>query len=87
MYLKRLSVVIIFFFLSPAPAVRADPQNISAGGQLTPAKKFVVDKVVAGQVADLQEAFGPEAGPRLIRAAFLEALLTNLLPEVKVHYF
>ncbi len=45
----------------------------------------MVDKVVAGQVADLQEAFGPEAGPRRIRAAFLEALLTNALAGVQIH--
>ena len=66
-------------------AVKADPQNLSAGGQLTPVEKFVVDKVVAGQVADLQEAFGPAPEMRRLRAAFLEALLTDALPGVKGH--
>ncbi len=44
-----------------------------------------VDKVAAGQVADLQEAFGPAPEKRRLRAAFLEALLTDALPNVKVH--
>jgi uncharacterized protein YjbI with pentapeptide repeats len=67
-----------------APA-RPEPPPSPAAAQLTPAEKLVLDKAVAGQVADLQEAFGPEAGPRRIRAAFLEALLTNALPGVKIH--
>ena len=63
----------------------SESSPLSLTGQLNPAEKLVLDKAVAGQVADLQETFGPEAGPRRIRAAFLEALLTNSLPGVKIH--
>ena len=83
---KLFSTVVIFliiFYL--ASAVKADPQNFPAANQLLPAEKFVVDKVVAGQVADLQEAFGPAPEKPRLRAAFLEALLTNALPGVQIH--
>lgn len=81
-YFKRLSAIIIFF--SVLPAIPAAGEFNPADRQLTPAEKFVRDRVAAGQVADLQEAFGPAPEKRRLRSAFLEALLTSTLPEVKV---
>ena len=83
--LKKFSAVIIFLLiLSLAPPGKAATKPFGCR-PATPAEKFVLDKAVAGQVADLQEAFGPEEGPRRLRAAFFEALLTNALPGVKIH--
>ena len=83
--LKSLAIIQFLSFLALASAALAEPLSLPYLNQLTPAEKLVLEKVAAGQVADLQEAFGPAVGPRRLRAVFLEALLTNALPGVKVH--
>lgn len=54
-------------------------------GQLSVAERWVLEKVGSGEVADLKEKFGGDAGPRQLRARFLEALLTDGIPGFKVH--
>ena len=85
LFIMSLAIIQFLSFIALASAALAQPLALPYSNQLNPAEKFVLEKVAAGQVADLQEAFGPEAGPRRLRAAFLEALLTNALPGVKIH--
>lgn len=54
-------------------------------GQLSVAEKWVLEKVGAGDVADLKEKFGAEAAPRQLRGRFLEALLTGGIPGFRAH--
>ncbi len=84
-FLSRQAQIIFALLALLASATLAEPLSLPYSTQPTPAEKLVLEKVAAGQVADLQEAFGPAAGPRRLRAAFVEALLTNALPGVKVH--
>jgi uncharacterized protein YjbI with pentapeptide repeats len=51
--------------------------------RLTPAERWVLEKVGAGAVADLKERFGEAEEPRRLRAGFLEALLTDGFPDFK----
>ncbi len=63
-------------------AARPEVQGV---GALTPAEKWVLEKVGAGEVADLKEKFGGEVEPRQVRARFVEALLTDGIPGFKAH--
>jgi uncharacterized protein YjbI with pentapeptide repeats len=53
--------------------------------RLSTAEKWVLEKVGAGEVADLKERFGAAEAPRQLRAHFLEALGTDGFPGFKVH--
>ncbi|UCC66802.1 MAG: hypothetical protein JSW32_02340, partial [Deltaproteobacteria bacterium] len=48
------------------------------------AEKWVLEKVKRGELADLSKQF-PEESDRVIRASFLEKLLTDSIKNVKVH--
>lgn len=52
---------------------------------LSAVEKWVLEKVGAGEVADLKEKFGAEEAARQLRARFVEALLTDGFPGFKVH--
>jgi hypothetical protein len=54
-------------------------------GQLNAAEKLVLEKAAAGQVADLRQAFGLDEDRCRVRSTFLEALLTNSLPDGRIH--
>jgi uncharacterized protein YjbI with pentapeptide repeats len=60
----------------------ATPQNTSRG--LSPAERWVVAQVTAGEIADLSKKF-PKEKDRKLSAHFLENLLTGTLPGVKLH--
>jgi uncharacterized protein YjbI with pentapeptide repeats len=85
LFTKLLAVIHLVALIVGVPAAWSETLTLPNSAQLTPAETWVLAKVVAGQVADLQEAFGPEEGPRRLRAPFVAALLTNTLPGVKVH--
>jgi len=53
--------------------------------RLNQVEKWVLERVSAGEVADLKERFGGEEEPRQLRARFLEALLTDGFPGFKAH--
>jgi hypothetical protein len=53
--------------------------------RLSVAERWVLEKVGAGEVADLKERFGPAEAPRQLRAHFLEVLFTEGFPGFKVH--
>lgn len=59
--------------------------TLTDGTPLTPQEEFVRERVAAGELADLKQKFGGEEGARVLRARFLEELLTGDLPGVKVH--
>jgi hypothetical protein len=52
---------------------------------LSPQENWVLQQAAAGRVADLRERFGPEEAARLLKAEFVEALLTGTLPGFKAH--
>lgn len=78
-------VIQLLSWLTVVSAGLAETHPHALASHLNPAEKLVLEKVVAGQVADLQEAFGPGEDKRRLRAGFLESLLTNALPGVKLH--
>jgi len=53
-------------------------------GELNPAEQWVVAQATAGKIAELNKQF-PEEEDRQLRADFLETLLTNTRPDVKLH--
>jgi hypothetical protein len=61
----------------------AAPVRPSAG-QPTPAEKYVLDQIAAGKVANLEEAF-PDETSRIVRAVFLEELLTGVRKDCVIH--
>jgi hypothetical protein len=63
-------------------AVRPEVQGV---GALSPAEKWVLEKVAAGEVADVKEKFGDKVEPRQVRGRFVEALLTDGIPGFKAH--
>lgn len=80
--LSRLLIIIpLLLLLPPTSTAWAAP----ALDPLTPPERWVLARVTAGEVADLEEGFGPEEADRRLRAAFLEALLTDSLTGVRVH--
>jgi uncharacterized protein YjbI with pentapeptide repeats len=66
-------------------AGKTDAAALPGLGELTFQEKWVLERVAAGEVADLKEKFGPEDKGRQLRARFLEALLTDALPGFKAH--
>ena len=76
-------IVLGLFLLLPG-AVCAAALFRSAPSQLNPAEKYVLEQVAAGKLASLQEVF-PEATNRVLRAAFLESLLTNTRKDFSIH--
>jgi hypothetical protein len=86
----RLMLVLAIFLLGvgggPARAQGKGEAPLPPGlDRLSGAEKWVLEKVGAGEVADLKEKFGAEEAPRQLRAHFLEALLTDGFPGFKVH--
>jgi hypothetical protein len=87
--------LLIFLLSLLVPGLWNSPcQGQAAGGEaklppglsrLSPAEAWVLEKVGAGEVADLKEKFGVEEAPRSLRARFLETLLTDGFPGFKVH--
>lgn len=65
-----------FAFAAPARSARS----------LTPTttEKYVLEKIAAGKVADLLEAFGNESN-RVVRGALLEDVLTGLRTDCVIH--
>ncbi len=58
----------------------------SRPGQLSGSERWILQKVGAGEVADLKEHFGEEEQLRQVRAGFLVKLLTEGGPGVKIPY-
>jgi hypothetical protein len=81
--LVRLILLLAFILLGAAggPA-RAQGPGLE---RLSQAEKWALEKVSAGEVADLKERFGGEEEPRQLRARFLEVLLTDGFPGFKAH--
>jgi hypothetical protein len=72
----------ILFLGGPARGAYQAPQDL---GELSTAERWVLERVTAGDVADLKEKFGvPETGRRL-RGRFLEALLTGEFQGLQAH--
>jgi hypothetical protein len=89
---KALRLMLLFVIIllgaggGPAEAQGKGEAPLPPGlGQLSVAEKWVLEKVSAGEVADLKEKFGAEEAPRQLRAHFLEALFTEGFPGFKVH--
>lgn len=75
-----------------SPSVGAAPQT--SPRELNLAEKWVVDKVTAGELADLDAALNadqtkkfPEEKDRKLGARFVEDLLMGTLPGVKIHRY
>jgi uncharacterized protein YjbI with pentapeptide repeats len=88
--LFRLIVFLVLALIgvgsSPVLAQGAAEPSLPPGlNRLSPAETWVLEKVGAGQVADFKEKFGATEAPRELRASFLEALLTDGIPNFKVH--
>ncbi len=71
--------MLLLSLLAGLPAGTAQAQGQS------PQETWVLQQVAAGLTADLQEKFGSEEKARVLRGRFLEALLTDALPGIKVH--
>jgi Pentapeptide repeats (9 copies) len=81
-----IPLILIRFDHSLCWAQEAKEASLPPGlNLLSPAEKWVLEKVGVGKVADLKEKFGAEEAPRQLRAKFLEALLTDGLPGFKAH--
>ena len=65
-------------------ALMAAPRVPASAGAPTPSEKYLLDQIVAGKVANLEEAFPDDAG-RVIRGAFLEELLTGSRKDCVIH--
>ena len=61
-----------------------DASAQTGANELNQAEKWVVERVVAGKIADLSKRF-PDQVDRKLSAHFLEDLLTGALPGVKPH--
>ena len=89
----KLSSLILLFTLillgvdsSPGLTQGSKVTSLPPGlSNLSPAEKWVLEKVGAGEVADLKEKFSAEEAPRALRAKFVEALLTDGIPNFKPH--
>ncbi|MEW6387805.1 MAG: hypothetical protein AB1491_09865 [Thermodesulfobacteriota bacterium] len=63
------------------------PVRAPEAGQFNPAAETWIKEMVGrGEVADLEKKFGKDEKPRRIRATFLQKLLTDNLPGVKLHF-
>jgi uncharacterized protein YjbI with pentapeptide repeats len=58
---------------------------LSDGSPLTRQEHFVLEQAAAGEIADLEKAFGGGEEERRLRARFLEELLSGDLPGVQIH--
>ncbi|MEO5803324.1 MAG: pentapeptide repeat-containing protein, partial [Verrucomicrobiota bacterium] len=79
MLFNRLFQTVAIFALVPfclAGASRSLPALLLDSPTLTASEKFVLAQITAGKSADLKSQF-PEATNRVLRGAFLEALLTQ----------
>ncbi len=79
MLFNRLFQTVAIFALYPfclAGASRSLPALLLDSPTLTVSEKFVLAQITAGKSADLKSQF-PEATNRVLRGAFLEALLTQ----------
>ena len=79
MFSARLFLAVAWLALLPlgwCAAVRPLPKLLLDSPTLTPAEKFVLTQAIAGKSADLKEQFAEETN-RVVRAVFLEALLTQ----------
>jgi len=79
MFLNRLFRIVALFALLPLgmfAAGRPAPKLLLNSPTLTASEKFVLAQVGAGKSADLKSQF-PDETNRILRAAFLEALLTQ----------
>ena len=79
MLLPRLFQIVVLMGLLPLSLIgagRPEPRLILNSPTLTASEKFVLAQVLAGQSADLKSEFADESG-RVLRAAFLEAVLTQ----------
>jgi hypothetical protein len=68
----------------PSLSVAAVSRNPARAGEPTVSEKYVLDRVAAGKVATLGEAF-PDATSRVIRSVFLEELLTGARQDCVIH--
>ena len=65
---------------------QAAPPREPAAGELQASERWILERVAAGEIADLQERFGaPEEG-RQVRAAFLARLLTGGYGQITIPY-
>ena len=79
------NLLAVLLLCLPLSLGRAETFNLQNLGPLSPAEQWVLERVAAGEVADLKEKFGREEKSRYLRARFLEALLTDGIPNFKVH--
>lgn len=86
---RNFQICLIISFCLLSASALAQSRGEGAGpaglGPLTTAETWALQQVVAGLPADLQEKFGPDQKGRQLRGRFLEALLTDGFPGVKVH--
>lgn len=78
-----LCTVLLVLSLLPRPLLAASRAPVAAGAP-TLAEKFVLEQIGAGKVAALPDAF-PDEKARVIRAVFLEELLTGSRKDVVIH--
>jgi hypothetical protein len=78
------AVLTLLWLMPPPSSVAAVSKNPARAGEPTASEKYVLDRIAAGKVANLAEAF-PDAASRLIRAVFLEELLTGVRQDCVVH--
>lgn len=78
-----LCAVLLTLSLLPV-AARAATRAPGAAGAPTLAEKFLLEQIAAGKVADLNTAF-PDENARVIRAVFMEELLTGSRKDVVIH--
>ncbi|NJD63474.1 MAG: hypothetical protein FIA93_12235 [Deltaproteobacteria bacterium] len=80
-----VSLMLLAGTLVPGGPARGEVPPPAGLGELSAAERWVLERVAAGQVADLMEKFGaPEIGRRL-RGRFLEALLTGEFRGLHAH--
>lgn len=85
---RGLLLLIIVLALAGGPTLAREQEEALAlpgVGLLTPAESWVVQQAVRGGVADLEAQFGKGEGPRQLRAAVLEALLTQSVSGLRLH--
>ena len=69
----------------PVQARPGQPQRTDSG-QLSSSERWIVQKIAAGEDADLKEHFGEDEQLRQVRAGFLMKLLTEGFPKLKIPY-
>ncbi len=80
-------LLIISFWLGVVPVqAQTGPLPGSDFGQLSASERWIVQKLAAGEVADLKEQFGEDEQRRQVRAGFLAKLLTERFPKLRIPY-